>query len=166
MTGLDTIRECMTDCLVRAGVQAVTAWDRGDKTRREGPVVAVTLRSCRGQPSGFRDYLGERYNAGLGRWEELYGKKVKVTFGLEIYSAGRDGAARCQSAFDQVADGLQNGAPAGLALAELSRGETEYDRETGLFHCPAQAVCDAYLYAVADEGGAFVDFEVRGEGKR
>ena len=29
--------------------------------------------------------------------------------------------------------------------------------------CPAETVCAAYLYAVAEEGGAFLDFVVKGE---
>ena len=32
-----------------------------------------------------------------------------------------------------------------------------------LFHCPAEAMCTAYLYAVAEEGGAFLDVVVKGE---
>lgn len=162
MTGLDRMRACMTDCLRQAGVLAVTAWGPGERKDWREAVVAVSLRACRGEPAGFKDYLGERYNAQAGRWEELYGRKAKLTFGLDIYAPGRDGAAKCQTAFDRVADALQNGGPAGLSLGELSHGEIAYDRELGLFHCPAEAVCGAYLYAVADEGGSFLDFEVRG----
>lgn len=163
MTGLDRMREFVTDCLTAAGVTAVTAWSPDDKKRREGAVVAVSLRGCRGGPGGFQDYLGERYNADTGRWEELYGRKADLTFGLDIYAAGRDGAAQCQAAFDKVADALENGAPLGLTLESLSRKETLFDGELGLFRCPAEAVCQAYLYAVADGGGTFLDFEVRGE---
>ncbi len=162
MTGLDKMRQCMTDCLLGAGIAAVTAWGPGERRRQEEAVVAVSLRGCRGEPSGFKDYLGERYNTAAKRWEELYGRRAQLTFGLDIYGPGRDGAAKCQAAFDKVADALQNGGPAGLKLGELSRGEIRYDEAMGLFCCPAQAVCGAYLYAVADEGGTFLDFEVRG----
>ena len=48
-------------------------------------------------------------------------------------------------------------------LQELSCGETEFDREAGLFHRPVTAVCRGFLYAVASEGGTFLDFIVRGE---
>lgn len=48
-------------------------------------------------------------------------------------------------------------------MAEFSCGETEYDREADLYRCAAEVLCEAYLYAVADEGGAFLDFEVRGK---
>lgn len=166
MTGLDKIRECMCQCLTQAGINAVTAWSKDDKKKRSGPVVAVSLRACEGGPGGFKDYLGERYNADTQRWEELYGKQAKFTFGLDIYSAARDGAAECQSAFDRIADALQEGTPSGLRLENLSRKETAYDEELGLFRCCVEAVCNAYLYAVADEDGVFVDFEVRGERKQ
>lgn len=163
MTGLDKIRELVANCLTEAGVAAVTAWSGEDKKHREGAVAAVSLRSCQGGPGGFRDYLGERYNADTGRWEELYGRKAKVTFGLDLYAPGRDGAALCQTAFDKMVDALENGAALGLSLESLSRKETVFDGELGLFRCPVEAVCEAWLYAVADEGGAFLDFEVRGE---
>ena len=163
MTGLDKIRELVTSCLVEAGIEAVTAWGPDDKKRREGVVAAVSLRGCQGGPGGFQDYLGERYNPGTGRWEELYGRKARLTFGLDLYAAGRDGGDQCQAAFDKMADALENGAPLGLSLESLSRKETVFDGELGLFRCPVEAVCQAWLYAVADEGGAFLDFEVRGE---
>jgi len=166
MTGLDKMREHVTQCLLDAGICAVTAWSRENKTHPKGAVVAVSLRACRGGPGGFQDYLGERYNAEAGRWEELYGRKAKLTFGLDIYASGREGAAECQAVFDRMADALRNGGPLGLSLESLSREETSFDEALGLFCCPAEAVCDAFLYAVADEGGAFLDFEVRGGRKR
>ena len=165
MTGLDKIREYVSQCLLQAGVNAVTAWSGEDKKRYDGAVVAVSLRGCEGSPGGFKDYLGERYNEDTRRWEELYGKQARLTFGLDIYSNGKDGGAQCQTAFDQIADALQNAMPSGLRLENLSRGETDYDKELGLFRCPVEAVCNAYLYAVTDEDGLFVDFEVRGERK-
>ena len=87
---------------------------------------------------------------------------AKLTFGLDIYASGQNGGTQCQTAFDRLADLLHGGVLPGLRLESLSREETVYDRELGLFRCPVQAVCDAYLYAVADEDGVFMDFEVRG----
>ena len=162
MTGLDAIREELTACLRQGGLEAVTAWSAQTKSRPEGAVTAVSLRGCTAVPGGFRDYLGERYNKEKDRWEELYGRKAKLTFGLDIYASGQDGGAQCQTAFDRLADLFHGGVLPGLRLESLSREETVYDRELGLFRCPVQAVCDAYLYAVADEDGVFMDFEVRG----
>lgn len=166
MTGLDKIRECMCQCLTQAGIHAVTAWSREEKKRYTGPVAAVSLRACQGGPGGFQDYLGERFNSDSQRWEEVYGKRARLTFGLDIYSDSRDGAADCQSAFDAMVEALSEGLPSGLNLESLSRGESVYDKETGLFCCNVEAVCGAYLYAVADEDGVFADFEVRGERRK
>lgn len=165
MTGLDEIRECLCQSLNEAGIYAVTAWSKENRKRSDGPVAAVSLRSCEGGPGGFKDYLGERYNPDSQHWEELYGKRVKFTFGLDLYSAARDGAAECQQVFDQIADAFQSGMPSGLKLEGLSREETAYDEQLGIFRCAVEAVCSAYLYAVAEEDGTFVDFEVRGERK-
>ena len=84
MTGLDKMRECVTDCLRAGGVNAVTAWSGEDKKRSDGAVVAVSLRGCRGGPGGFQDYLGERYNAEAGRWEELYGRAKLFTEAAQV----------------------------------------------------------------------------------
>lgn len=164
MTGLEKIRECMTEYLNGQGVRAITAWPGESRRRLDGPVAAVSLRGCEAGPGGFRDYLGERYDPEAGAWRELYGRKVRVTFGLDLYAPRESGAAGCQGAFDALADALNGEGPAGLKLGELSRGEVVFDQSAGLFRCPAEAVCDAYLYAVAEEGGAFLEFEVKGYG--
>lgn len=166
MTGLDKIRETVCACLLENGVDAVTAWGKEERKRHTDPVAAVSLRGCEGTRAGFGDYLGERYNSDAKRWEEVYGKRARFTFGLDLYAQSRDGAERCQSAFDKIADALQAADPEGLKLESLSRGEMVFDETLGVFHCPVTAVCGAYLYAVADEEGEFADFEVRGEKKQ
>ncbi|MEG2119543.1 MAG: hypothetical protein RRY53_04245 [Pseudoflavonifractor sp.] len=165
MAGLDMIRQRMTELLQRQGIAAVTAWPGTARKRQTGVVAAVALKSCEGGPAGFRDYLGERFNTATGKWEELYGKRVKLVFGLDLY-AEKGGEAALGTAFNALADGLQREGPEGLRMMELSSGETDYDETAGRYHCPVEAVCEAYLYAVADEGGAFLDFEVRGEQKK
>ena len=150
MTELERIREAMTAFLKGEGVAALTAWPGEDLERPGGP-------------GGFQDYLGERYDAGTGHWQELYGKRLQVTFGLDLYAPEGAGAAGMQAAFDALAGALSGGGPPGLRVKEFSRGETSFDQALGLFHCPAEAVCTAYLYAVAEEGGAFLDFVVKGE---
>lgn len=162
MNGLDTIRDTMTQCLADAGIPAITAWSRLPKVRWDRPVVAVCLRALQSEPGSWQNYLGERFNDDTGRWEELYGKRVRLTFSLDIYAPGTDGAAQCLSAFQQVAAALQSARPAGMTVQTLSHGEISYDEKQSLFLCPAEAVCDAFLCAAADESGSFVDFEVRG----
>ena len=84
--GLDKIRERMADYLNAKGVAAVTAWPAEERLRREGAVAAVTLRACQAGPAGFQSYLGERYNQEREQWEEIYGRKVQMTFGLDLYA--------------------------------------------------------------------------------
>lgn len=162
MNGLDRIRECMTAFLQEQGVAALTAWPDGRRVKPDQAVAAVSIRRCEGGPSGFQDYLGERYNGETGRWEELYGKELTVFFGLDLYAGRIGGAAACQSAFDAMANAFQQGGPAGLTVQSFSQGELRYDEGAGLFCCPVEAVCKCFLYAVADEGGQFLDFEIKG----
>lgn len=160
--GLEAIRERMAGYLTGKGVVADAAWPGEDRMCRDEPVVAVSLKSCQVGPAGFQDYLGERYNEETGLWEELYGRRAKLIFGLNLYApAGGDGA-RLQTAFDILAAALAQGGPEGLAVEEFSCGETVFDGKARLLMRPAQAVCAAYLYAVAQPGGIFTDFELRG----
>ena len=164
-TGLQAIRERMAEYLNSCGVRAVTAWPGETRSRLEEPVVVVSLRGCKAGPAGVQDYLGERYNQETGMWEELYGRKAEITFGLDLYD-GRDGdGARLQTAFDALSQALTQGGPEGLALVEFSCGETDYDPSARLLRRKAEAVCQACLYAVAQEGGLFTDFTLRGEMK-
>ena len=163
MPELERIREAMTAYLKKEGVDALTAWPDQDRGELAGPVAAVSLRSCQGGPGGFQDYLGERYDPERGAWQELYGKRIRAVFGLDLYAPRTGGAQGLQAAFDTLSGALSAGGPEGLRVKEWSRGESGYDQALGLFHCRAEAVCDAYLYAVAEEGGTFLDFIVKGE---
>ena len=162
--GLEQIREGLTAHLNGKGIRAVPAWSGTAQTFPCGPVAAVSLRGCRWGPAGFQDYLGERYDPEAGRWEELYGRRVKLTFGLDLYGERAQGDQALQAAFDSLAGALHREGPPGMRLLELSCGETEFDRAAGLYRRAVTAVCQGYLYAVADEGGTFLDFVVRGEG--
>ena len=164
MAGLDDIRERMADYLNGNGVPAITAWPERPRAAARGAVAAVSLRSCEGESGGFRDYLGERWNETSGQWEELYGKRVTVTFGLDLWAGTGEqgGEEQIRRAFDRLAGALQSGGPDGLRIERLACGETDYDRTAGRWRCPVEAVCSAYLYAAAEEGGAFLDFWVKG----
>ena len=79
--GLERIREKLADYLTKQGVPAAAAWPVKEREKLTGAVAAVSLRGCSAGPSGFQDYLGERYDAGSGQWQELYGRKAELTFG-------------------------------------------------------------------------------------
>ena len=161
-TGLERIRERMTDYLTARGVAVVTAWPEGGRQELDGPVVVVSLRGCQAGPAGFQNYLGERYNEETGLWEELYGRKATLTFGLDLYAPVRGDGADLQQAFDTLAAALAEDGPEGLTVKEFSCGESQYDGAARLRKRTALAVCEAYLYAVARGGELFTDFELRG----
>ena len=165
-TGLEAIRERMADYLTARGVRAVTAWPGEARPEQLEPAVVVSLRGCRVGPAGFQDYLGERYDEQTGLWEELYGRKAELTFGLDLYAPERETGEELQKAFDTLAAALTAGGPEGLAGLEFSCGETQYDSRSRRLKRPVQAVCQAYLYAAARSGELFLDFELRGVWKR
>ena len=167
MNGLDRVRECMAEFLAGQGVEAITAWSDTSRKNADGAVCAVSLRKCQNLGAGFCDYRGERFNQDTGNWEELYGRRVRLTFGLDLYApAGHTaGESAIRAAFDTLSAALQSGGPVGLKLEEFSCRETGFDRAEGRYLCPVEAVYQAFLYAVADEGGTFLDFEVKGVGQ-
>ena len=160
--GLQAIREQMAQYLNGQGVPAFAAWPGEERLGREEPVVVVSLRSCRAGPAGFQDYLGERYDQETGLWQERYGRRARLTFGLDLYAPKQGSGQQVQEAFDRMAGALLTGGPAGLAVEEFSCGETGYDPESRRLKRPAQAVCTAILYETVRAGGEFVDFELRG----
>jgi len=163
--GLAKIRERMCAFLNERGLRTVVAWPQKEREEFAGAVVSVALRHCEAGPSGFRDYLGERWNQETGEWEELYGRKTRLTFGLDLYADPLEGEGAIQETFDQLMLALQEDGPAGMKIVELSCGETGYDAGARLLRRNVEAVCSAYLYAVTQPGGAFLDFEIRGEVK-
>ncbi len=160
--GLEKIRRVMADYLNAQGVPAVTAWPGTSRQEQEQPVVAVSLRGCKAGPASFQNYLGDRYDEATGRWEERYGKKAQLTFGLDIYAPEKGDGESVQAAFDALAVALVLGGPEGIDLQEFSCGQTVRDSESRRLKRPVEAVGTAWLCAVTDAGGAFVDFELRG----
>ena len=160
--GLERICQVVADYLNERGVAAVTAWPAAPRQEREEPVAVVSLRGCRAVSSGFQNYLGERFDEESGRWEERYGKRAELTFGLDIYAPEQGGGEGVQKAFDALAGALLLGGPDGMDLREFSCGATVWDAQRRRLRRPVEAVCAAWLCAAADAGGGFVDFELRG----
>lgn len=160
--GLERIRQQMADYLSGQGVSAVTAWPGVPRQEQEDPVVVVSLRGCKAGPAGFQNYLGQWYDEKTGRWEERYGRKAELTFGLDIYAPQRGDGESVQRAFDQLAGALILGGPEGLRVDSFSCGPTIRDEENRRLKRSVEAVCTAWLCAVSNVGGAFVDFELRG----
>lgn len=160
--GLERIRQTMADHLKEQGIAAVTAWPMTARREQEEPVVAVSLRGCRAGPGGFQNYLGDRFDEETGRWEERYGQRAELTFGLDIYAPEKGDGEAVQRTFDALAGALLLGGPEGMDLKEFSCGQTVRDPESRRLKRPAEAVFTAWLCAVSGGLAGFTDFELRG----
>lgn len=164
--GLEKVSKKLADYLSARGVPAVTAFPAAARQECAEPVAVVSLRGCRTESSGFQNYLGERFQEETGRWEETYGHRAALTFGLDLYAPERGDGEALQRAFDALAGVLLLDGPAGMELKELSCGETVRDGESRRLKRPAEAVFTLYLTAAVDAGGLFTDFELRGVAKQ
>ena len=159
--GMEKICRAMADYLSGKGVPARTAWPMTFREEK-GPVVVVSLRSCQAGPSGFQDYLVERYNQETGLWEECFGKQAELTLGLDIYAPEGGDGQTVRETFDRLASALILGGPEGLRAEEFSWEEMDYDAQSRRLRGRVRAVCHACLQGIMEGGGAFVDFELRG----
>lgn len=165
MNGLEELRRELAEYLSGQGISAVTAWESGRRVRREGAVAVVSIRACEGGPAGFQDYLGERLDEVTGKWEEWYGRKAEITFGVDVWAPVSGGEEACATHFSRIAQVLTLGGPEGVRFREVSCGETEFDEKEGLFRCPVKVIGTVFLFAKADESGMFTDFTVKGTRK-
>lgn len=156
------LRRALAEYLRQCGLEAVTAWGQAGRLRPGRAVAAVSLRAIEGGAPGFQDYLGEWYDPESGGWKERYGKKVELTFGVDISAAT---AEEVHAGIDALGAALSRGGPEGLRSVSFSAGETAYDQTAKRYVCPAQARFSAWAVAETGEGGAFLDFEVKGENK-
>lgn len=163
--GLEGVCREMADYLNSRGVPAVTAWPMEARRELKQTVAVVSLRGCRVEPSGLQNYLGDRYDREPGRWEERYGRKARITLGLDLYAPEKGDGAALQAAFDALAEALLLGEPEGLTVEEFSCGQTARDGESRRLKRPVEAVCTAWLSAVQHLDGGFTDFELRGVAK-
>lgn len=159
MKGTEELRQALAVWLTERDVPAACAWPENQRMKAGEAVAVISLRQMEGSSPGFQDYLGERYDPELGRWVELYGKRVKLTFGVDLYAAT---AHRVGLGLDRAAEVLGAGRPAGLKMLTFSAGETAYQKDNRRYYCPAQAVFEAWAFGRVGEDGTFLDFEVRG----
>lgn len=162
-TELDALRTYMVDLLRRQGVKAMEAWPQEERSRITGVTAVVSIRSCKAEPGAFWEYLGEEQDPDTGTWRERYGRRLEVVFGLDLYAPGEGGGRACQEGFDALAGVLNTGGSGGLRVRTLARGEVGYDQDLDVLKCPVEVLCQAYLYAAAQESGSFTDFVVKGE---
>lgn len=159
---LNAVRQSVVELLREYGVYAVAAMERGDRRRWNGPVAAVSLNRVVYTSGGFLDYLGLRHNDESGCEDELYGRAVELTLGLDLYAPRDGGEGACQQALGIMAEALTCRGAGGLSVQELQSGAVEFLERDSLYHMPVKCICKGWLVAVMDSSGSFVDFEVKG----
>lgn len=157
---VEELQQAVVDFLLSRGLPAVTAWSEERRPRAGQALAAVSLRAMECGAPGFQDYLGEEYDRETGQWTERYGKRAKLTFGVDIYGAT---AQSVRAGANTLSLALSRDGPAGLRPVELQVGETVYQESGRRYLCPTQVRFAAWLYGTAESGGAFLDFEVKGE---
>lgn len=162
MTGVKELTAALAQWLTDGGVNAVTAWGSEHRARPTAALAAVSLRGLEGGSAGYQDYLGEQFNEKSGAWEELYGKKLELTFGLDLYAAT---AGEVSAALERMGELLGGGGRSGMTPAGFSAGETVYQSESRRYFCPIQARFQVWAVATAREGETFLDFKIKGENK-
>ncbi len=160
MTDIQALRQQMARHLTGHGLKAVTAWGESRRMIPGKAVAVVSLRGLKSEGAGLQNYLGETYNVSTGQWEERYGRKVELTFGLDLYAASVE---EVQAGADTLRKILDGEGPEGLACESLTVGEPGYRQEDRRYYCPVQAVFQVWAVATAREDGTFLDFTVRGE---
>ena len=160
---LNALREQVAEQLRQAGVNAVTGMESARSSRWRQAVAAVSLSRVVCASGGFKDYLGTRREAD-GMERELYGREVELTLALDIFSPRDGGESVCQEAAEAAAESLVCHGAAGLNALEIQAGQVEFLDKEGLYRQKTTCRCKAWLVAqMDDDGGAFVDFEVKGK---
>ena len=162
MKGVQELRQELAGYLTEHGLEAVPAWREEKRQRMGNAVAAVSLRGMECKGSGLQDYLGERFDRESGQWEELYGKTVELTFGLDVYASTAEEVHR---GLEVLTAALDRDGPGGMKVVELNVGEPSYKQESKGYMCPVQGRFQVWAVAVDREDGSFLDFEVRGENK-
>lgn len=163
MTGaLNLLRQSAVELLREQGLYAVAAMEPDSRKRWDGPVAAVSLHKVVCVPGGFQDYLGLRENPDTGNQEELYGRAVEITLGLDIYAPRDGGGGACQQGACLMAEALTCRGVGGLTVEEFETGPVEFLERDGLYRLTARCLCRGWMVAAVDSSGAFIDFEVKG----
>ncbi len=162
---LGEVRQGLIDYLTKREIHAIGAWN-GDRRLSHGKAVAaVSLKALELAALGQQDYLGCRVDPDTAATVPVYGKRLSLTFGLDLY-APKGEPELCLALFDQLGQALCGGGPDGLVINGLRCGELRYDTESAMLTCAARLECQAWCYAAENEDGILVtDFIVKGEPK-
>ncbi len=163
MTAMKQVKRAVISAIESTGCGAEEAYSAERLRRYERAAAAVGVREAHISGSGVTDYLGRRVDERTQEIVEVYGRRMEVGLSIDIYAPRALGAEGCETAAENVAQALLTALPEGLRLRALHRGETEWDKVSGMFRLCAQAEYAAYFTAeAAEEETVFTDFVLKG----
>lgn len=163
MTAIRQVKAALAQCLSGAGLAAVSAFEEERLKRYAKPVVVVGARRVSVERTGLLDYLGERYDESSGSTVEVYGRTMKLTLSLDVYSPREKGASEGEAAAEAATQALTAALPEGLRTEELSWEQTAWDKDSGMFRLAGTASFTALFTAQAKEDDAVLTkFILRG----
>ena len=163
---LNVWRQSVVEQLRESGLNAVAAMESVRANRWREAVAAVSLSRVVCAPGGFKDDLGVMTDPESGVERELYGREVQLTLALDVFAPRDGGESACQRVAEAVTECLVCQGAAGLSALEVQAGRVEFLEQDGMYRQEISCRCKAWLVArMDDDGGAFVDFEVKGRMK-
>ena len=161
---LENVLDVMAGTLSENGIDAFLQFPERFAGLKSGVFVCVSTESCRCLSSGMGEYLGVREGAGGEPDRELYGMRLELTLGFEVFSSFGEkfGAAACLKCVDEL-KGIFSKLPAGIRVSELNCGPVSADENLAVFRSMCRLNCMAFL--VAESGGdesEFLDYALRG----
>ncbi len=164
MAELESIMKAVCDTLTENNVSAaISQYPPESKRRYEIPVVTVGLKSGGTSAAGMYDYLGSKMKEGGDSSVEVFGKRMEMTLGLDIYApkGEKHGAGACLKIFSEIAEACHT-LPSGIKVSKFNCVEMGFDAVTNMFKCRTELEFTAFLYAERDEGTEFLDFVLKG----
>lgn len=157
-----TIAAGLAGWLEERGIRALTGWSGQERGREREPTVAVTVREFEAGSGGFGHYLGERYEEESACWVEVYGRRVELTLGLDIYAREGESEEKLQRLAEELARVLTREEPLGLRVEKLICGPCRWDEKQRRLCREVSARCIGWLEASRVDESEFLDFELRG----
>ena len=161
---VSTVLQAILDTLQESGINAVLRLPESRIDFGGEAVVCVGVKRSLVKSPGMGDYLGIRKNALDQSVNELYGLKMEAVISLNIYSPPGDdmGSRECTAVYSALCSALAQ-VSGNVKFSGITMLETKFDRELGLFFCPVEAECQAYLVGERDADlGEFLEFELKG----
>ena len=161
----DVVLNAVVEILEREGINAFLQFPERAADLKNGVFVCLSVDKCRSLSSGLGEYLGVLSGMGGKPDKELYGRRLELELGFEIFSPYGEGfgATACLKCADKLKS-LHMLFPSGIQALEFSYGEISADDELAVFRCLCKLSCTAFLIAEGDgdESIEFLDFVLKG----